>query len=225
MFSTLPGAEAEVQAIHHLFGQGRAELFIGIQADSFRMEAWHPSFTVLHLATHAVACQQDPLESFLLTTGLDSKEMSLDSAVWQVSNKADSRYPVTLEDWNPIQVANPRLLAADGSLPARRIMNRFQLTGMDLVTLSACQTGLGKLLGQGMIGFTRVFWAAGARSLLASLWRVDDDATRELMVDFYKEYLRHGNKAFALQQAMKSTRRKFPHPRYWAAFGLYGMAE
>jgi CHAT domain-containing protein len=67
--------------------------------------------------------------------------------------------------------------------------------------------------------------AAGARSVLASLWRVDDDSTKYLMINFYKEYLQHGNKGIALQNAMKQTRLRYPEPRYWAAFSLFGMAE
>ena len=111
-----------------------------------------------------------------------------------------------------------------GILDARTIVNNFFLKA-DLVTLSACQTGLGKVLGQGTIGFTRAFLAAGARSLLVSLWQVDDESTKELMIHFYTEYLRHGNKALALQNAMIETRKKFPDPKDWAAFTLIGTAE
>jgi CHAT domain-containing protein len=84
---------------------------------------------------------------------------------------------------------------------------------------------MGKVLGQGSIGLTRALMAAGSRSILASLWRVDDDATRDLMVAFYKEYLQHGNKGLALQNAMKQVRQQYSQPRYWAAFSLFGMAE
>jgi CHAT domain-containing protein len=58
-----------------------------------------------------------------------------------------------------------------------------------------------------------------------SLWRVDDRATRDLMVAFYREYLEHGNKALALQRAMRSVRASRPEPRYWAAFTLVGALE
>jgi CHAT domain-containing protein len=109
-------------------------------------------------------------------------------------------------------------------LEARTIINQFSLDA-DLVTLSACQTGMGQLTGEGMIGFTRAFLAAGSRSLLVSLWRVDDQSTKELMVRFYREYLEHGNKGLALQRAMAETRKRYPHPKYWAAFTLVGMAE
>jgi CHAT domain-containing protein len=115
-------------------------------------------------------------------------------------------------------------LSYPGLLDARVIISRFHLKA-DLVTLSACQTGLGQLSSEGMIGLSRAFLAAGARSFLVSLWNVDDEATKELMITFYKEYLRHGNKGLALQRAMQQTRRQYPEPKYWAAFTLFGMAE
>jgi len=93
------------------------------------------------------------------------------------------------------------------------------------VTLSACQTGLGQLSGEGMIGLTRAFLAAGSRSLMVSLWRVDDRSTKDLMIHFYRAYLTHGNKGLALQTAMAETRKQYPEPKYWAAFALVGMAE
>jgi CHAT domain-containing protein len=111
-----------------------------------------------------------------------------------------------------------------GLLDARTIINEFDLDA-DLVTLSACQTALGQLTGEGLIGFTRAFLTAGARSLLVSLWRVDDKSTQELMVSFYRQYLEHGNKGLALKFAMAETRSRHPEPKYWAGFTLVGLAE
>ena len=76
-----------------------------------------------------------------------------------------------------------------------------------------------------MIGFTRAFLAAGSRSLMVSLWRVDDRATKDLMVRFYGHYLEHGNKGLALQGAMAETRKHYPEPKYWAGFTMVGLAE
>jgi CHAT domain-containing protein len=124
---------------------------------------------------------------------------------------------------HPFRPAIPPL-QYPGLLEARTIITHFSLK-TDLVTLSACQTGLGQISGEGVIGFTRAFLAAGSRSLLVSLWRVDDRATKELMITFYQEYLRHGNKGLALQIAMRETRKRHPEPKFWAAFTLVGMAE
>ena len=135
----------------------------------------------------------------------------------------DERFPVTVCGLPPMGLLEKPAYFA-GELPASAVISRYRLNA-DLVTLSACQTGLGTTLGEGMIGFTRAFQAAGARTLVVSLWSVSDDATRDLMVEFYTEYLKHGNKAVALRKAMMTTRQKYPHPRMWAAFSLFGAAE
>jgi CHAT domain-containing protein len=95
----------------------------------------------------------------------------------------------------------------------------------DLITLSACETGLGKVAsGDDVIGLTRGFLYAGARSIVASLWEVDDAATEQLMVSFYRNLETH-DKREALRLAQIETRKTYPHPMYWAAFQLVGRAD
>jgi len=93
---------------------------------------------------------------------------------------------------------------------------------LDLVTLSACETGLGDIsAGDDVIGLTRGFIYAGARTIVASLWKVDDETTRDLMVEFYRQ-LKKTDKAEALRKAQRVIRERYPHPYYWAAFQLMG---
>ncbi len=97
----------------------------------------------------------------------------------------------------------------------------------ELVTLSACETGLGKVAdGEGVLGFTRAFLYAGADNLLVSLWQVQDDATAGLMVDFYRRILREGKKGLSanLQEAKLRMIKdeQFGHPYYWSPFVLIG---
>lgn len=95
----------------------------------------------------------------------------------------------------------------------------------DLVTLSACETGLGKVTnGDDVVGLTRGFLYAGSRSIVASLWSVDDKATATLMQAFYGN-LASMKKREALRQAQIKTREIFQHPFFWAAFQLTGRAE
>jgi CHAT domain-containing protein len=95
------------------------------------------------------------------------------------------------------------------------------------MTLSACETGLGKEMGgEGLIGLTRAFQYAGARTVLASQWKVVDVATSELMTRFYS-YLRAGlSKDRALQFAqiefIRNPDRAIAHPYFWAGFQLNG---
>jgi CHAT domain-containing protein len=96
---------------------------------------------------------------------------------------------------------------------------------VDLVTLSACETGLGKVSnGDDVIGLTRGFLYAGARSIVASLWEVDDAATAQLMESFYGNLQTH-DKREALRLAQIETRRRYPEPWFWAAFNIVGSAE
>jgi CHAT domain-containing protein len=95
----------------------------------------------------------------------------------------------------------------------------------DLVTLSACETGMSKIAtGDEMVGLTRGFLYAGSSSVVASLWKVDDLATAYLMTHFYRE-LDRKNKSDALRTAQLETRGKYPHPYYWASFQLTGNAK
>ena len=92
----------------------------------------------------------------------------------------------------------------------------------DLVVLSACETGLGKISnGDEIIGLTRAFIYAGTPSVITTLWKVNDRATFELMKEFYAN-LKTAKKSAALRQAQLKTMKEFPEPFFWAAFGLTG---
>src|ERR1043165_1034888 len=97
---------------------------------------------------------------------------------------------------------------------------------VDLVVLSACNTGLGKeVKGEGLIGLTRGFMYAGAHGVVASLWKVDDDATAELMKLFYAGMFQRGlTPAAALRDAQLKVRsqKRWESPYYWAAFVIQG---
>jgi CHAT domain-containing protein len=96
----------------------------------------------------------------------------------------------------------------------------------DLVVLSACETGVGKLVkGEGLIGLTRGFLYAGAANLLVSLWQVNDASTANLMIDFYQNLLAGKSKAAALREAklrLLEQQTKYAKPYHWAPFVLIG---
>jgi CHAT domain-containing protein len=96
----------------------------------------------------------------------------------------------------------------------------------DLATLSACQTGATVVeAGDELFGLIRGFLGAGARSVAASLWAADDAATALLMESFYTRIAQGESTASALRGAQQRTREVYPHPYYWAAFGLVGQRE
>jgi CHAT domain-containing protein len=98
-----------------------------------------------------------------------------------------------------------------------------------LTVLSACQTALGRdIRGEGLVGLTHSFMSAGSRSVVASLWKVDDRATAELMADFYQAMLREGLAPVAALRAAKlkmMRERNLRAPFYWAGFVFQGDYE
>jgi CHAT domain-containing protein len=96
----------------------------------------------------------------------------------------------------------------------------------ELVVLSACETGLGKdIQGEGIVGLTRGFMYAGATRVLASLWNVDDVATKELMEKFYRAMEQEGMRpAAALRTAQIAMlkQQRWRNPYYWATFQIQG---
>ena len=122
----------------------------------------------------------------------------------------------------------------DGILTADEI-SRLDLRGTDLIVLSACETGLGDITGEGVYGLQRGFKKAGVNSIVMSLWKVDDDATRLLMAEFYNHLLSGCPKIEALRKAQTYVRnfkgyingekRNFSNPKYWAGFILLDGIE
>ena len=110
----------------------------------------------------------------------------------------------------------------DGFLQAREISN-LRLDA-DLVVLSACQTGKGRLENaEGVLGLSRTFFYAGARSTISSLWKINDKSTAEIMPEFYRYLAAGNNKARSLRLAkLDMLKSRYSHPFYWAAFVLNG---
>lgn len=124
-------------------------------------------------------------------------------------------------------------LSPPGSRPARdngllQSWEVFESLRLDaeLVTLLACQSGLGREMGgEGLIGLVRAFHYAGARTVLASLWSVSDRSTADLMAAFYERLARGVSKDEALRQAqlhLLRSRGAASHPFHWAGFQLSG---
>ena len=171
-------------------------------------------FRILHFATHALVDDRRPERSALVLAQIGLPD-PLD---------------VVLQGDEPV----------DGLITAQEIVRDWNLSA-DLVTLSACETALGRSVsGEGYVGLAHAFLQAGARSLLLSLWNVDDEATARLMERFYETLARgdsaHRNggavsKRVALAEAKRWLRsytapdgsRPFEHPCYWSSFVLIGV--
>ncbi|MFQ5717341.1 MAG: CHAT domain-containing protein, partial [Nitrospinales bacterium] len=115
-------------------------------------------------------------------------------------------------------------LTRDGSEDGNFEVNEvFSLTiNADLVTLSACQTGLGKITGgDELVGLNRAFIYAGTHAIVSSLWRVSDVSTSVLIKHFYRTYAQEP-KAESLRKAQLLVKKFYPHPGYWSGFNLTG---
>jgi CHAT domain-containing protein len=124
-----------------------------------------------------------------------------------------------------LSLVNEQGQLQDGFLTLHDIYNLS--LPVDLVVLSACRTGIGKeVKGEGLIGLTRGFMYAGAARVLASLWKVDDEATAELMSRFYRHLLKERMPAAAAlrmaQIEIMQAREQWRAPYYWAGFVLQG---
>ncbi len=123
-----------------------------------------------------------------------------------------------------LSMVNEKGEPENGFLLAHEIYN-LKLPA-ELVVLSACETGLGKQIrGEGLVGLTRGFMYAGAQRVVVSLWSVDDEATKELMVAFYKGMLKEGMRppaALRAAQIKMWKQKQWRAPYYWAAFVLQG---
>lgn len=205
--SRLPGAQAEAEDIAELWG---SQPVIGQAATERFIKQNISTPRILHLATHGL----------------------LDFTVPE--NEAPDSLPVGIDILAPTSPGSferilPGALAftpgngEDGFLTAAEIF-AMNLSA-ELVVLSACDTGRGEITGEGIIGLSRSFIAAGTPSLVVSLWTVPDAPTADLMVEFHRQIQQGQDKAQALRQAMLITLEKHPNPLNWAGFTLIGATE
>jgi CHAT domain-containing protein/tetratricopeptide (TPR) repeat protein len=241
-WGSLPGSAAEARSIARSFAArykagGLTELS-GDGATSAAVRKALARVRYAHLATHGYFAPE--------TVKSAAAETSADLL-------REDRAPT---GWHPLLLSGlafaganrePRSGEEDGILTALEV-SEMDLTGLELAVLSACETGLGKVAGgEGVLGMQRAFQAAGARSVVASLWKVNDRATQQLMSDFYSiawgpkavsraEALRQAQLAMLFGRTLdgkpRSAGKKAEkidtgkggrvHPFYWAAFVLSG---
>jgi CHAT domain-containing protein len=183
----------------------------------------HPA--VLHLATHGFFLP-DPEPARQWDLPLMDASASATRPFGRLSNAVESPF---LRSGLALAGANTWLdggvlpaEAEDGILTAEDVSG-MDLSGTELVTLSACETGLGSQhLGEGVLGLRRAFISAGARTVVMSLWQVPDDETQTLMTGFYRRILGGEGRAAALRKAQLELKKQRPDPYYWGAFICQG---
>lgn len=215
-FPELPGTKKETEDIAAIFKEKNwnTKLYLSNEATEEQVKQLN-SPTILHIATHGFFL---PDEDFG-----DEKVLGFD--VEQARQNPLLRSGLVMAGAAAYAKENSINLKEDGVLNAYEA-SLLNLQNTELVTLSACETGLGEMVnGQGVYGLQRAFLTAGAKSLLMSLWVVDDAATQELMTEFYKDWLINyslNNKRASLRKAQLAIKQKYPHPYYWGAFVMLG---
>lgn len=177
---------------------------------------------ILHIATHGFYLSEEAAERKIFANLLFE-----DNSYAHHEDKAMTRSGLLLSGC--CRALNHEKIpegVEDGILTAEEI-SKLDMRGLDLVVLSACQTGLGDIIsGEGVFGLQRGFKKAGAKTILMSLWKVNDFATQMLMIEFYKNYCQGIDKRESLRQAQKTVREYKDHngklifeaPYYWAGF-------
>lgn len=169
---------------------------------------------IIHLATHGFFFKNEDVEDkkFFETKNLDQCPNKLDNSLKRSGLILAGGQKAWLGGVVPDNVEDGILLAEE--------IAAMDLTGTDLVVLSACETGLGEITSEGVFGLQRAFKKAGVQTLIMSLWKVDDGATSLFMQTFYKHWLEGKTKHEAFAAAQKTVREKedYSNPYYWAGF-------
>ena len=158
---------------------------------------------LMHIATHGFYWTEREAQAigdrlaFLNTAGQTAR---------YVEDKALTRSGLFFAGVNHALEGEPLPANVDDGILTAREISTLDLRGLDLVVLSACQTGLGEITGDGVFGLQRGFKKAGAKTLLMSLWKVDDQATQLLMTRFYANLVGGRSKAEALREAQQYVR-------------------
>ena len=212
-WSSLPATGKEAEALEKIVAG--ATVYRGAEATEERMKALR-SPKILHVATHGF---------FLKPT--ENKRANLVDGWGSLIARSTGEENPLLRSGLILAGPGERAEAEDGVLTALEASS-MDLGGTELVVLSACDTGVGDIsLGDGVHGLRRALVVAGAKSLLMSLWKVDDDATRHLMSGYYRKLAKGLPSAAALRQMQVAMSRseRYSHPMYWAAFIPVGLSQ
>jgi CHAT domain-containing protein/tetratricopeptide (TPR) repeat protein len=230
-FEPLPASQREVNEVVALWKRRREESsrtrLIGARATETAFKEQAPGRQVIHLATHG----------FFLggpcASALDDTRLHEDPVLGQ------DQSPPPLIGENPLLLSGLALAGAnqrdsagsnedDGVLTAEEVA-AMNLSGVEWVVLSACDTGVGEYMaGEGLFGLRRAFQVAGARTVITSLWSVEDETTRAWMHDLYRERLGGASTADAVRNASRRMIASLKqsglpaHPYFWGAFVAVG---
>jgi CHAT domain-containing protein len=205
----LPGTKTEVDAINKLLKSSGFQVSELVQRDATETNLKSSKkVSILHIATHGYFLKDVEKTSWPIGVHADyaKDNVLLRSGLMLTgASEADKHVP-GLDSSN------------NGIMTSYEAMN-LDLKGTGLVVLSACETGLGEVkAGEGVYGLQRAFLVAGAEAIIMSLWKVDDQATQQLMNNFYANWVKSNDRQKAFKLAQQQMMTKYKEPLYWGAF-------
>lgn len=201
---SLPATLTEAQNINELMKDWvNVEMFLRDKANEESFKSLSGSnINYLHIATHGFYTEKQSKNTYNIS------DDNMEASGLYLAGAQNSLWNEPCEG-----------MAEDGILNSKEI-SQMDFRNLDLVVLSACNTGNGLISKDGVWGLQRGFKQAGAKSILMSLWKVDDNATQELMTSFYENIKTSESLYEALNRAKNTIRLQYPDPRYWAPFIL-----
>lgn len=207
----LPGTKTEVDNINKLLKTSGFQVSELVQRDATETNLKSArKVSILHIATHGYFLKDVEKTSWPIGVHADyaKDNVLLRSGLMLTGASEADKSTASLDSSN------------NGIMTSYEAMN-LDLKGTNLVVLSACETGLGEIkAGEGVYGLQRAFLVAGAEAIIMSLWKVDDEATQQLMNHFYSNWVKTNDRQKAFKQAQQQLMAdpKFKAPLYWGAF-------
>jgi CHAT domain-containing protein/Tfp pilus assembly protein PilF len=212
----LPGTKIELSNVQKVLNSAnfKTSMMIGENANEDALKNINDPL-ILHIATHGY---------FLSELSDNGEERVFGIQVDKAKNNPLLRSGLMMSGAaNAIQGGNKPGMENENGLFTAYEATSLNLEKTELVILSACETGLGDMVtGEGVFGLQRAFLVAGADALIMSLWKVNDEATQELMTLFMRNFIRLNNKQKAFSEAQIALKKKYPHPYFWGAFVMIG---
>jgi tetratricopeptide (TPR) repeat protein len=209
----LPGTKTEVNKLYGLLQEKEweANLHLRQEANETKIKAIVPP-KLLHIATHG----------FFKSDVVYEQGNDYGAGFNNAEHNPLFRSGLLLAGSAKAILSGSKISEEDGVLTAYEAMN-LNLDNTELVVLSACETGIGEVRnGEGVYGLQRAFMVAGAKSVIMSLWQVDDNTTQLLMINFYNNWLAGANKFEAFKNAQKQLKKQYADPFHWGAFIILG---
>ena len=197
---SLPGSEKETECISSILEKEGWSIRKYFQADVLKDKFVDmKDIGLIHLAAHGNFSE------------IDTEPINVDKMMIASYLLLSNSVAVSKEN-------NSIIFQEDGCLFSKDILD-MDLNNLELVVLSSCQSGLANEINTGeSFGFQRAFFLAGAKTLIMSLWNVEDIVTSEFMISFYSNWVKNGDKFLSFRIAQQEIKKKYKYPFYWGGF-------